>query len=135
MKSTTPIKITVESLPVVIATNPEYCDMGNPNGEVIREKFYVYAELNGGEMYGHDMGLDEYEAEDYFHPVSFMKGWDTREDAETQAEKIQTSVDNGVELNELYWVYDRVSYGSEAYQKNGRGERELIEWEDRHKDD
>jgi hypothetical protein len=39
-----------------------------------------------------------------------------------------------IELNPKHWHYNRCMYGSIAYQKGGRGDREMIEWERQHED-
>jgi hypothetical protein len=86
MKSTTPIEITVAQVTVVIA------------------------ELNGGEMYRHNMGIEKFDDDDEFTSVPFAKGWTTEEDAQAMADKITTAVENG------------------------RGDREMLEWERQHED-
>jgi hypothetical protein len=89
-------------------------------------------------MYRHDMGTTSIEGSndpyDCFTSVEYVKGFDTEEDAQAMADKITTAVENGRELDARYWVYERCSYGSEAYQKNGRGDREMLEWERQHED-
>ena len=114
MNSTTPIKFHVESEIISIGQDPEFADMGNPRGEIYRECYFVTAEINGGEMYRHH------------------KGWQTEDEATAFMNSVSWAVENGRPLDQKYWYYNRCMYGSDAYIKNGRGDRELLEWENNH---
>jgi hypothetical protein len=113
MKSTTPIILRVESEVVSIGRDSEFAHIGNPTGEIYRDIYFAVAELNDGELYRHD-----------YH-------WQTEGHAQRFADKVQKAVNNGTELNEKHWYYSRCMYGSNAYIKNGRGDREMIEFEQR----
>ena len=105
-----PEQVFIECELRIVGTNPESADYTNPRGDIYADVFMLGVYLNDGEIYRH------------------FKTYRDEEKCFLFLEKVQDAVNDGKELNMEHWKYNRLAYGSEAYQKQG-GEEELIRLE------
>ena len=98
---------------VVIDRNPENAEPGNPEGASYGKIWRATAITNNGEIYVHFYGW-----KDEIHANAFVQRIN-----ETLNDPSDTG---GITMN--YWTWDRLAYGSKAYQEQG-GEQELIRFE------
>ena len=78
---------------VVLYTNPENAEPGNPTGATCGERFFVYGEDVDGDRLTHN------------------KPYNTPEEAEELAERVREKL----VINEKYWNHQPPAYGSKAW--------------------
>ena len=100
----------VASKVAVVGYNPENADVSNPSGAILREVFFVAVESDYGYIYSH------------FHR------FENEEEAQALANKVNDAIFTGLALNPVHWTFERLRYGSEAYDGEG-GEEELVAFE------
>lgn len=92
MKNTKKFTFAVESELAVVDRNPEYADLDNPNGDIIRERYFMTATDADGRIYRY--------------------GWEeTAEKAEMVFQYLAPAVEE--------WPMWRCVYGSRAYDLEG----------------
>ena len=82
---------------VVIGTNPEMAEMGNPRGEVYGEVFYVVMANDKGRRW------------------ATVACWKTYEAAERQAQWVDSRLEAGHRMDRDDWFETNPVYGSQAY--------------------
>jgi hypothetical protein len=90
---------------VVLRTDPEYADMGNPRGEIYGVNAAIIAEAPDGSRWVWNMSKTD-------KSERAAVEW-----AEAQAERIRESLAEGKKLQHAAWRWVQPCYGSEAYDQ------------------